>query len=407
MARRVPPGDADPGRRDAVTETADIIVVGAGVQGASLAFHLAKRGPRVVILERGVVAGGATGRSSGFVRMHYDYPPDALLSWRSFPYFQHWLDFVGHGDPSFVRTGFVQVVPPRLEPALRANVAMMRSLGIDTRLADREELERLVPGIAAEDVEVVAYEPESGYADPTGTAAGFVAAARAHGARLVQGAAVDRVTTDGDRVTGVATSLGTFAAPVVVDAAGAWAPALAATVGLVVPVQPWRHDTAYFGLPQGRSADLPIVLDNARQVYFRPEGHDLLLVGLESGSEVGGSPDRPLASVGQDSIDTMATRVVARLPWMAGGTVRTAHGGQDGVTPDERPILGPAGPDGFFLACGFSGTGFKTAPAIGASLAEWILDGRPSAVDISGYDPARFAEGRPIRGDHSYGALWE
>jgi sarcosine oxidase subunit beta len=391
-----------------VTDTADIVIVGAGVQGASLAFHLARRGARVVVVERGAVAAGATGRSSGFVRMHYDFLPDALLAWRSFPYFRDWRDVVGHGDPSFVRTGFVQVVPPRLEAALRANVAMQQAAGVATRLATCAEFERLVPGIDATDVGVVAYEPDSGYADPSGTAAGFIAAARAHGARLLQGSMVDAVTTNADRVTGVAMAAGArVSAPIVVDAAGAWAPVLARGVGLPVPVQPWRHDTGYFGLPPGRSADFPIVLDNAGQVYFRSEGADLVLVGLESGSQVGGSPDRPLGSVTQAAIDTMSARLVRRLPWMQAGTFRTAHGGQDGITPDERPILGPAGPDGFWLACGFSGTGFKTAPAIGASLAEWILDGRPTTVDIAMYDLGRFAEGRHLVGDHPYGALWE
>jgi sarcosine oxidase subunit beta len=390
-----------------MTDTADVIVVGAGVQGASLAFHLAKRGVRVAVLERGSVASGATGRSSGFVRMHYDVPTDVELAWRSFPYFRDWAAVVGHGDPSFVQTGFVQIVPPHLERALRANVAMMQAIGVDTALATREDLERLVPGIAADGVSVVAHEPQSGYGDPTGTAAGFLAAARALGTSVIQHCFVKSVTTAHGRVTGVSTGSSRIAAPVVVDAAGAWAPALAGTVDVEVPVQPWRHDTTYFGRPADRRERLPIVLDNATQVYFRMEGEELILLGLESASEVGGSPHRPLGSVRHAVIDTMATRLVGRLPWMAGGTLRTAHGGQDGVTPDERPILGPAGPDGFWLACGFSGTGFKTAPATGASLAEWILDGHPTTVDISRYDLARFAEGRPIRGRDSYGALWE
>ena len=133
-----------------------------------------------------------------------------------------------------------------------------------------------------------------------------------------------------------------------------------------------------------------------------------MLVGLESGSEVGGSPDRPLAAGHARPPSTRWRRAcVGALPWMQAGTFRTAHGGQDGITPDERPILGPAGPDGFYLACGFSGTGFKTAPAIGASLAEWILDGRPATVDITPYDSRRFAEGRPLVGEHPYGALWD
>jgi sarcosine oxidase subunit beta len=389
-----------------MTETADVIVVGAGVQGASLAFHLAKRGARVLIVERGSVGGGATGRSSGFVRMHYDYEGDALLSLLSFPYFLDWNGMVGAGDCAFVRTGFIQLVPPQQEATLRANVAMLQRLGVDTCLIDREEFARVVPGVDAGDVNVVAYEPQSGYADPSGTAAGFIAAARNRGTRLVQQCRVDAVTVNGDRVTGVSTDKGPFAAPVVVDAAGAWAPQLAATAGLTVPVEPWRHDTAYFGLPDGRSAAFPIVLDNANDVYFRPEGRDLMLVGLEVGSEVGGSPDRPLSAIPQDEIDLMAARLVTRVPWMSGGTFRTAHGGQDGITPDERPILGPAGPDGFYLACGFSGTGFKTAPAIGAALADLILDGQTTTADISAYDLRRFAEGRPLRGEHPYGTFW-
>jgi sarcosine oxidase subunit beta len=389
-----------------MTETADVIVVGAGVQGASLAFHLAKRGARVLILERGSVAAGATGRSSGFVRMHYDYEGDALLAQLSFRYFLDWEAVVGAGDCAFVRTGFIQLVPAAQEAALRANVAMQQRLGVDTCLIDRDEFGRVVPGVVADEVNVEAYEPQSGYADPSGTAAGFIAAARASGAPIVHQCRDDAAKVAGERVTGVTTDKGSFAAPVIVDAAGAWAPMLAATVGVTVPVEPWRHDTVFFGLPEGRSADFPIVLDNANDVYFRPEGRDLMLVGLEVGSEVGGAPDRAFAPIPQDKIDLMAARIVLRVPWMAAGTFRTAHGGQDGITPDEHAILGLAGPDGFYLACGFSGTGFKTAPAIGASLAELILDGRSVTADLSAYDLSRFAEGRRIQGEHPYGTFW-
>jgi glycine/D-amino acid oxidase-like deaminating enzyme len=174
-----------------------------------------------------------------------------------------------------------------------------------------------------------------------------------------------------------------------------------------VPVQAWRHDTVYFGLPPGRRTDFPIVIDEINQVYFRPEGHDMMLVGLEAGNEIGGSPDRPLLSASEAHIGEMIDRVCARVPWMSEGSFRTAHGGQDGITTaDQRPILGRAGPDGFYLACGFSGTGFKTAPAVGACLTELILDGRATTVDISGYSLDRFAEGRLLFGTHPYGKLW-
>jgi sarcosine oxidase subunit beta len=389
-----------------MNEKADVIVVGAGVQGASLAFHLAQRGSRVLVLERAAVAAGATGRSSGFVRMHYDLESESRLAWASFGYFRDWSTVVGAGDCGFVRTGFLQLVPEGLADSLRANVEMHQRIGIDSRVVGPGEIADLIPDAVTDDVAVGAYEPASGYADPSGTAAGFLAAARQSGARVIQGCRAQSVLIEGEAVAGVETDRGRFEAPVVVDAAGAWAAELARTAGVDVPVETWRHDTAYFGLPDGRGPGFPIVIDEANQVYFRPEGREMMLVGLESGNVLGGSPDRPLEALRPTALEEMVTRVCNRVPWMADGTLRTAHGGQDGITPDQRAILGAAGPDGFYLACGFSGTGFKTAPAIGACLAELILDGRATTADISGYSLDRFAAGRPLVGEHPYGKLW-
>jgi sarcosine oxidase subunit beta len=387
-------------------DTAEVIVVGAGVQGASLAFHLAGRGASVLVLERETVAAGATGRASGFVRMHYDLASDARLAWESFPYFLDWDGHVGHGDCGFVRTGFLQIMPDDLAANVRANVAAQQEIGIDTRMLSAAEVGDLVPGAVVDDVTTAIYEPRSGYADPSGTAAGFLAAARSLGARVVQDCPATAVIVDGDAVAGVETARGRFAAPVVVDVAGAWAAPLAATVGVDIPVETWRHDTAYFGLPGDRGSDFPIVIDEINEVYFRPEGSETMLVGLEGGNEVGGSPDRPLSAPRPDLVEEMVRRVCARVPWMADGTLRTSHGGQDGITPDQHGILGRAGPDGFYLACGFSGTGFKTAPAIGRCLTELILDGRATTVDIGAYSVERFAAGRPLVGEHPYRMLW-
>jgi sarcosine oxidase, subunit beta len=389
-----------------MTETADVIVVGAGVQGASVAFHLARRGVDVLVVERSAIASGATGRSSGFVRMHYDLESESRLAWLSYPYFRAWDERVGAGDCGFVRTGFVQLVPPALAPLLRENVAMQQGLGIETSVVGADDIARLVPGIATDDVEAAAWEPGSGYADPSGTAAGFLAAARSSGARFIQGRRVTAIAVDGDRVSGVMTDTGLISARVVVNAAGAWAGTLAATVGLEVPVTPWRHDTAYFGLPAGRSAAFPIIIDMPNEAYFRPEGRELLLVGSEGDSEIGGSPDRPMDTPREPLLEELITRVCRRIPWITEGTYRGAFPGQDGITPDQRAILGPAGPEGLYLCCGFSGTGFKTAPAVGASLAELIVDGRSSMADISAYGLGRFAEGRRLEGPHPYGQFW-
>ncbi|HSI98853.1 MAG TPA: FAD-dependent oxidoreductase, partial [Patescibacteria group bacterium] len=147
----------------------EIVIIGAGVQGASLAFHLAKSGERPVVLDRtGVI--NATGRSSGLVRLHYDLPENSALAWRSLQIFRDWADVVG-GECGFTRTGFLQLVPPELNDRLRANVRMQAELGIPTLLVQADDVARIAPQMVTEDIEMAAYEPESGYADPSGAAA--------------------------------------------------------------------------------------------------------------------------------------------------------------------------------------------------------------------------------------------
>jgi sarcosine oxidase subunit beta len=388
----------------AMVETADAIIVGAGVQGASLAFHLAERGMRPLVLERATVAAGATGRSSGLVRMHYDVEAEARLAWRSHAYFCDWAQRVG-GESGFTVVGFLQMVPPEELAALRANTEMQQRIGIRTDLVDADEVRRILPGIAIEDDQVAAFEPASGYADPTQTTGSLMAAAVTHGARLVQGCTVTGVRTDGSRVVGVDTSRGAFDAPIVVDAAGAWAGALAATVGLDLPIKVWRHDVAYVLRPP----DVPrhvAFIDFENAFYSRPEGESLSLVALEDGNPITSDPDAPVDAAAPGFIERAAERVVRRLPAFARAGLLSAHSGQDGITPDQHPIIGPAGPDGFWLHCGFSGTGFKTAPAMGASLAQLITEGPSANDDLAIYRFERFAAGEPIVGEHPYADIW-
>jgi len=388
-----------------VTDSADVIVIGAGVHGASVAFHLASRGASVVVVERSTIAAGATGRSSGLVRIHYDLLAETRLAWASYPWFVEWSERVG-GECGFTRTGFLWIEPAAGGERLRANVAAHRALGVETSIVEADEIRRMAPALAVDGDELAAYEPGSGYADPSGTAAGFLRAARDRGARLIQGADVTAIPVIGGRVTGVETTRGAFGAPVVVNAAGAWAARVAALAGLDIPVTVWRHDTAYLGVPAGLPRPIPVVIDIAHAMYFRPEGAELVLVGLEDGSEMGGSPDRDTAHAAADFRDRATDRIVRRVPGLIDGTFQSAHSGQDGLSPDQRPILGPAGPDGFYLDCGHSGTGFKTSPAVGLGMAELILDGSATSVDLAPFSPGRFAEGRLLVGEHGGGHVW-
>jgi sarcosine oxidase subunit beta len=387
-----------------MTNTADVIIIGAGVQGVSLAFHLAQRGVPALVLEKSFVGAGATGRSSGLVRMHYDVRQDTELAWLSFQYFRNWKEMVG-GDCGFTRTGFLQLVAAADTPLLKANAAMHQDIGVPVVLIGGDDVKRLAPSFVTEDVRLAAYEPESGYAMPSDTTTALMNAARDKGARLVQDCAVTGIAVRGGKVTGVQTTQGEFSAPIVVNAAGAWAGKLNQLAGLDLPYDTWRHDTMFVRRPPEIGPTHPTVIDFANDMYFRPEG-SLTLVGLEDGNPLGESPDGDTDHAKPGFVERGIERLCARVPALEKGSLQSAHGGYDGITPDQHPLLGRAGPDGFYQQCGFSGTGFKTAPAVGLCMSELILDGASKAVDISVYSPARFAQGKRVVGQNAYGSIW-
>jgi sarcosine oxidase subunit beta len=370
-----------------VSSTADVIIIGGGVQGTSLAFHLTRRNVKVTLLERHFIGGGATGRSSGLVRMHYDSEVDSRLAWESFKFFVNWKQWVG-GECGFTRTGFIQIAARAAEPALRANVVMHQKIGIPSLIVTADDVKRLAPAFLTEDFDVAAYEPESGYAMPSDTANAFIAAARERGAQLVQNCVVNGIDVTSGRV----------------NAAGAWAGPINRLVGLDIPYNTWRHDTMFVMRPEEIGPSHPTVIDFPNDMYFRPEGK-LTLVGLEDGNPLGESPDSDTDHARPGFVERAIERICLRIPSMIQGSVHSAHGGYDGITPDQHPILGAAGPEGYYLDCGHSGTGFKTAPAIGLCMAELILDGVSKTVDISPLAPSRFSEGRLIKGN--YDSIWK
>jgi sarcosine oxidase subunit beta len=255
-----------------------------------------------------------------------------------------------------------------------------------------------------DDFDIAAYEPESGYADPSATTASLMAAAKDKGTRILQDCAVTGIIVESGKVKGVNTSQGDFFAPVIVNAAGPWADKVNAMVNLDFPLTTWRHDTAFVGVTKEMGHHFPGVIDFPNEMYFRPETGGLMLVGLEDGNPLGDSPDGDTDHAIKGFIERAIDRICQRIPSMESSYLHTAHGGYDGITPDQHPLIGQAGPEGFYLQCGMSGTGFKIAPAIGLCMSELILDGESKSIDISIYRPQRFEDGDEIKGN--YISVW-
>ena len=253
-----------------MADTADVVVVGGGVNGASIAWALASRGvKRVVLCEQGALASGASGRSSALVRMHYTNEWDARLAFASFPIFRHWPDIMG-GPPVFTHTGFVNVVAPPYADNLRKNVAMLRAIGVNTVALSPKELKGLEPSASVDDIGAAAYEPDSGYANPAETVEGFRRRAQELGARIMQWTSVTKILRRESRVAGVETSAGRIDAGAVVVAAGAWAPRLCREIGLDLPARPKGIDTVLVTRPPELARPHLIFIDNVLGTYFRP-----------------------------------------------------------------------------------------------------------------------------------------
>ncbi|MBK6644313.1 MAG: FAD-binding oxidoreductase [Anaerolineales bacterium] len=397
-----------------MTQTYDAIVIGAGVMGASIAFHLAERGLKTAILERKVTASGATGHSSGLVRMHYDLAAESELTFKSYQlYFNNWRERVG-GDTStalsascgFQNTGFLQIARREHEDKLRGNVANQQRLGINTSVISVDEVRKLFPDLVTEHFDHAAYEPDSGYADATLTTNSFIEAAKCNGAVLIQNCEATAVHTSGGKVTGVGTTRDDFSSPIVVNAAGPWAKHVAALAGIDVPLVTWTHDVAFLHRPPALGR-IPAVIDDVINCYFRPEGSALILAAGEDESLRGEAPDAEDQTPTPTFVDKLIDAMVQRIPKIEESGLHSIHVGRDGITPDQRAIYSGTDLDGFYLACGLSGTGFKTSPAAGASMAELILDGKPKTVDITPFRFTRFAEGKLIEGEYGYGHIWK
>ncbi len=384
-----------------MAETADVVVVGGGVAGVSIAHALAVRGARVVLLEQGALASGASGRSSALVRMHYTNEWDARLAWASFPVFRDWPERMG-GPPVFTRTGFLNLVGPAYVDHLRRNVAMLRAIGVPTGALRPDDVRALEPAFHVADLGAAAYEPESGYASPADVVAGFARRAREHGAAVREWTPVVRIVRAGGRVAGVQTAVGAIEAGAVVLAAGAWSTRLARTAGVELPARAKGIDTVLVRRPPELARPHATVIDNVLGTYFRPESQILTIVGVPC-QAWDLDPDAAGTGLPPEAPEEASRILTHRIPAMERATLARGFRAFDGYSADRHAILDRVpGLDGLYVATAFSGAGFKIAPAMGICMAELILDGEARTVDIRPFGLRRFAEGRPLEGPWPY-----
>jgi glycine/D-amino acid oxidase-like deaminating enzyme len=408
--------------------SADIIVIGAGVAGASIAFHLSRLGAGdVLVVDRATAGSGMSSRSSAMIRMHYTFRPEVELAVRSDRMFASWTELTGR--PAFVRrTGFARLVLPGEEQALRANVAMQRDCGARAEVLAARDFAALAPGLRTDDLTEVAWEPDGGYGDGALVAGDLLAAARDRGVRYRPHTPVRALLREGDRVTGIQTPDGPEHAGVVVAAAGVWSPALLASIGVGLQIETEFHEVAVLSHAPGQGTPVACI-DSTTQTYFRPEAAGTrTLVGSFTGPRgidpdtvappPGASPAQRgaryaagrapgstlLAPGGAEGLAGLVGAASRRVPALADAGLVTGVTGVYDMTPDGRPVLGGwPGLDGLVLAAGFSGTGFKISPAVGEAVAA-LVTGRPVAgsVNITALRPGRFAEGQPVSPPYPY-----
>ena len=383
-------------------KTADIVILGAGVMGASIAFHLAKRkAGKIVVIDKDHVGRGGSGRSSALIRMHYSFPPEVQLALISLRMFQNWQEIVGQpGD--FRKTGFVRIVHPNETARLKRNVEMQRQLGASVDLIDKHDLHELEPDWNVDEVELAAYEPDSGYGDGAGVAGDFLGAARDMGATYLSRTQATEFVVEAGHVCGVITDQGTISSATVISATGPWTRPLLRLAGCDLPIECEYHQVAILRNAQGMKGGGCACIDSVTATYFRSDAHDKFLVGDFYGKRPIDPDDFPQRA-SDDSLEEIIERACRRVPKLAGAEVMRGVTGVYDMTPDSRPLLGEIpGIRGLYVCAGFSGMGFKISPAIGLVMSELVLDGKGRTVDISAFRPNRFADNQPIKAEYEY-----
>ncbi len=377
-----------------MTVTTEAVVIGGGVMGTSILYNLASRGVKgPVLLERDTLGSGSTGRSSGAIRMHYSTEINARLAWDSLKIFQNFDEMVGGGDVGFVKTGYMVFVPENSIEGFKQNIAMQQGVGIATRIVSKEEAHELAPAFHLDDGEAFAWESESGHGDPSGTALAYSTRARKMGARVVLETPAQTVEVSNGRVVAVVTEKERYETPIAVVATGPWSSRFMGRLGIDLPLVATRHEVFLLRRPMDRLPFHPGGGDMSNLIYFRPEGSDLTLVG-NGNREEDADPDAYNPRVSMDYVEDVWRRLAKRIPDIADAEFFTGYAGLYTTTPDLHPVMDKVdGIEGLYICTGFSGHGFKLSPAVGIVMAELILDGQATSIDISSLRMNRFDQG--------------
>jgi sarcosine oxidase subunit beta len=386
--------------------TADVVVVGGGIEGCAAAWALASRGVTdVLVLERATVGSGGTGKSSGIVRCHYGVASLAAMARVGLETFETAADVLV-SDIGFHQTGYVVGVGEADVDALRANLAAQREVGVETEEIDADEVARLWPGVRLDDVAAFGWEARGGYGDAYLTAQAFAATARTHGVRIKQRVAVAEILRDSDGVCGVRTADGSIVTTRrVVLAAGPWSVALAAPLGVDLPIRVHREEIVLLkpGIP---TEGLPVFSDLVSLQYVRPDvGGEILFGNSDLDTLKPADPDAYLNRADDAFVELVVDKVSHRFPGLDDAVLASSYAGCYDVTPDYNPIISLADPvPGLVVAAGFSGHGFKISPAVGRLVADLVVDGVSSSplVPERDFRLSRFAEGEPLRSPRPY-----